>query len=66
MLLLKHLSNLWRIVEMWLKNCEINLIFSWSENCVISNSAARQAATSGITYTKRFAPAVTSTQLNAK
>ena len=44
---------------MWLKNCEINLIFSWSENCVISKSAAKQAATSGITYTKRFVPVVT-------
>ena len=35
------------------------MIFSWSEDCVISDSAAKQAATSGITYTERFVPVVT-------
>ena len=32
---LKYLSNFWRTVEMPLINCEINLILTWSENCVI-------------------------------
>ena len=33
---LKHLRNLWRILDMPLINCEINLILTWSENCVIT------------------------------
>ena len=27
---LKHLSNLWRTLEMPLINCEVNLILTWS------------------------------------
>ena len=34
--LLKYLSNFWRTLKMLLINCEINLILSWSGNCVIS------------------------------
>ena len=33
---LKYLSTLCRTLEMSLINCEINLILTWSENCVIS------------------------------
>ena len=32
---LNHLSNFWRTLEMALINCEINLILSWSADCVI-------------------------------
>ena len=32
---LKYLSNFWRTLEMPLINCEINLILTWSANCVI-------------------------------
>ena len=32
---LKHLSNFWRILEMRLINCEVNLILTSSANCVI-------------------------------
>ena len=35
MVSLKYLSNFWRIPEMALINCEINLDLKWSENCVI-------------------------------
>ena len=31
---LKYLSNFWRTLEMLLINCEINLMLTWSENCV--------------------------------
>ena len=34
---LKHLSNFWRTLEMPLINCEINLILTWSKDCVITN-----------------------------
>ena len=36
---LKYLSNFWRTLEMPLINCEVNLIFAWSKDCVITNSA---------------------------
>ena len=34
---LKYLSNSWRPLEMSLINYEINLILTWSNNCVISS-----------------------------
>ena len=37
---LQYLSNFWRIPWMPLFDCEINLILTWSNNCVISNAAA--------------------------
>ena len=40
---LKYLSNFWRILDMSLINCEINLILTWSENCVLTRSATRDA-----------------------
>ena len=72
---LKHLSNFWRTLDMPLNNCEINLILTWSENCVITSQATRDAdpdadpavatinnptnATFKITNTKLYVPAVT-------
>ena len=38
---LKHLSNFWRILDMPLINCEINLILTWSEKCVITSKATK-------------------------
>ena len=35
---IKYLSNFWRTLEMPLINCEINLILTWSEDCVISSA----------------------------
>ena len=65
---LKYLSNFWRNLEMLLINCEINLILSWFEKCVIaSNTVANQATISAIADTKLSVPAVTlSTQDTAK
>ena len=53
---------------MLLINCEINLILTWSTNCVvISNNVANQNATFAITDTKLYVTVVTlSTQDNAK
>ena len=42
---LKYLSNFWRTLEMTLINCEINLILTWSPNCIVSNVNANQATT---------------------
>ena len=32
---LKYLSNFWRTLEMSLINCEVELILTWSADCVI-------------------------------
>ena len=72
---LKHLSNFWRTLDIPLINCEINLILTRSENCVITSKATRDAnpdadpavvtvnnptnATLKITDTKLYVPAVT-------
>ena len=50
---------------MTLINCEINLILTWSDKCVLSND--RKSTTFAITDTKFYVPAVTLlTQDNAK
>ena len=57
---LKYLFNFWRTLEMPLINCEINLILTWSANCVIvSTNLANQNATFEITDTKLYVPVVT-------
>ena len=39
----KYLSNFWRTLNMPLINCEINLILTWSEKCVLTSKATRDA-----------------------
>ena len=65
---LKYLGNIWRTLEIPLINCEINLILTWSENCVfVSTNVANQNATFPIRYTKLCIPVVIlSTQDNKK
>ena len=65
---LKYMSNFWRTLEMPLINCRINLVLTWSENCVIfSTNGANENATFEITDTKLYVPVVTlSAQHNSK
>ena len=72
---LKHLSNFWETLDIPLINCEINLILTWSENCVITSKETRDAdpnadsvvravnnptnVTFKITDTKLYVPVVT-------
>ena len=65
---LKYLSNFWRTLEMPLINCEIELILTWSKNCVIIyTDVDNQDPTLTITVTNLYVPIVTlSTQDNAK
>ena len=50
---------------MSLINCEVNLILTWSKNCVITNSTGEGKF--AITETRLYVPVVTlSTQDNAK
>ena len=51
---LKFLSNFWRTLEMSSINCEVNLIFTWSSTCVITNSTC--TGRFGITDTKLYVP----------
>ena len=62
---LKYLFNFWRTLEIPLTNCEINLILTCSEDCVISSATG--ATKFKITDTKLYVPAVIlSTQDNEK
>ena len=65
---LKYLSKFWRTLEMYLMNCEINLILAWSVEFVIfSSSNLNQAATFATTNRYLYISVVTlSTKDNAK
>ena len=62
---LKYLRNFWKTLEMPLINCEVNLILTWSKDCVITNSTGE--GNFAITETKSYVPVVTlSTKDNEK
>ena len=62
---LKYSSNFWRTLEVLLIKCEINLILTWSEKCMLSNDT--KATTFAITGTKLRVPvALLATKVNAK
>ena len=62
---LKYLSSFWRTLEMSLINCEVNLILTWSKDCVFTNSTGEEKF--AITVTKLYVPIVTlSTKDNEK
>ena len=65
---LAYLSVFWKSLELPLISCEVNLILTWSTNCVIiSTNVANQNATFAITDTKLYVPVLTlSTQDNVK
>ena len=66
----KHLSNFWKILNILLINCEVQLILTWSKNCVLADMTTRDAerdnpaivapsgATFQITGTKLYNPVV--------
>ena len=59
---LKHLSNFWRSLNIPLINCEVELILTWSKNCVLADMTANvspSGATFKITDTKLYVPVVT-------
>ena len=65
---LKYLNDFWRTLKTPLVNCEVNLISTWSANCVIVyTDVADQGAIFTITEAKLYFPVVTlSTQHSAK
>ena len=60
---LKHLSNFWRTLNIPLINCEIELILTWSKNCVLADMTVANNPPTGlefqITDPKLFVPVVT-------
>ena len=60
---LKHLSNFWRTLNIPLINCEIELILTWSKNCVLADMTAANNPPTGlefqITDTKLYVTVVT-------
>ena len=65
---LKYLSNFWGTLDMPLINCEIELILTWSKNCVIiCTNIDDQVPTLTITEKNLYVPVVTlSTRDNVK
>ena len=62
---LKYLSNFWRTLEMSLINCEVELILTWTKNCVILFATGETKFE--ITETKLYVPVITlSTEDNVK
>ena len=68
---LKHSSNFWKALNIPRINCEVELILTWSKNCVLANMTRRNAQgnspsivppaeiTFEITDTKLYVPVVT-------
>ena len=54
---IKYLSNFWRLLEVPLINCKVQLSLSWDPNCVLSNLVG--ASTFAITDAKLYVPIVT-------
>ena len=71
---LKHLSNFWRSLNIPLINCEVELILTWSKNCVLADMTVNAdadlaiVAPSGATFkikeTKLYVPVVTLSKEN--
>ena len=63
---LKHLSNFWISLNIPLINCEVELILTWSENCVLADITANvtpSGAIFKITDTKLYVTVVTLSKL---
>ena len=71
---LKHLSYFWRSLNISLINCEVELILTWSKNCILAAMTVDAAAnpaivalvtlTFEITDTKLYVPCVTLSKEN--
>ena len=71
---LKHLSNFWRSLNIPLINCEVELILTWSKNCVLADMTvngdadpaivAPSGATFKIKETKLYVSVVTLSKEN--
>ena len=73
---LKHLSNFWRSLKIPLINCEVELILTWSKNCILVDMTVDTTANPAIaaptglefkiTDTKFYVPVVSLSKQNDK
>ena len=67
---LKHLSNFWKTLSIPLINCEIEIVLTWSKNCVLADMTAANNPPTGlefqITDTKLYVQVVTLSKENDK
>ena len=65
---LKHLSNFWRSLNIPLINCEVELILTWSRNCVLADMTPANHPPGElnfiITDTKLYVPVITLSKEN--
>ena len=65
---LKHLSNFWRSLNIPLINCEVELISTWSKNCVLADMTVANNPPTGLEFqikdTKLYVPVVTLSKEN--
>ena len=64
---LKHLNNFWRSLNIPLINCKVELISTWSKNCVLADIAPANLPTElnfKITDTRLYVPVVTLSKEN--
>ena len=65
---LKYLSNFWRSLNIPLINCEVELILTWSKNCVLADMTVANNPPTGLEFqikdTKLSAPVVTLSKEN--
>ena len=71
---LKYLSNFWRNLDIPLINCEVELILTWSKNCVLADMSVNavlnppvvppSGATFQLTDTKLYVPVITLSKEN--
>ena len=73
---LKHLTNFWKSLNIPLINCEVELILTWSKNCVLADMTVRDAQNNNlaivapaglefkITDTKLYVPLVSLSKEN--
>ena len=63
-----NLSNFWRSLDIPLINCEVEIILTWTKNCVLANMAVANNPPTGlefqITDTKLYVPVVTLSKEN--
>ena len=67
-ILLKQLSNFWKTLDIPLINCEVEIILTWTKNCVLADMTVANNPPTGlefqITDTKLYVPVVTLSKEN--
>ena len=65
---LKYLSNFWKSLNIPLINCEVEIILTWSKNCVLADMTAANNPPTGLEFqikdTKLYLPVVTLSKEN--